>query len=162
EVSEIGGITIVPVNRVAAALERQRTAFVQSPAQAVEICRAVGSDAVLVPAVTEYNAHPPMVVGRLMGLYVAPHANGGPGLDAGPPRILPAAQVQLVLNAGHDCVVARVRRYAGCRRAAAGPFAWRPYLVAQEAYLRFSFHSGLKTMLNPESDRMALGQTSDD
>ena len=168
EMAGVDGITIVPVNRVVVALQRQGLPFVQSPAHAAEICRSVGSDAILVPALTEYNPYPPMVVGLLMELYVLPQSPAGRisayrDPDELPARSMaPAAQVQLVLNAAHDGTVARVKHYAAARSASTGPFAWRRYLVAQDQYLRFCFYSGLHSMLNPETYRMALGETSDE
>ena len=174
ELMGMGGFTVIPVNRVLAALDRLGTPYVKSPQTALELCHMVGADGVLVGAVTEYDPYAPMVVGLTLELFVASDAPdrsiaGSPGLWS-PARL--ALQMQERYNGSDEGVVARVKAFAARRSEDAGPFAWRRYLVAQERFLRFCFAEGLGTLFagqqawagGPDQrlQPKGLGKTSDE
>lgn len=162
ELTQSGGVTIVPVNRVAAALIARGGLHVRSPAAAYEVCRAVGADAMLISAITEYQPFPPMIVGATFELFVLPEAaarrasaNGDIAVDG------PAAQVQLTWDASQTETVRRVRAFGERRDSEAGPMGWRRYLVTQEGFLRFCAFEGINALISGESDRMATARLSD-
>lgn len=163
ELTHMHGIVVIPVNRVAAALDREGSPFVRSPAQAADLCRQVGADGLLIPAVTEYNPYQPMSVGLTLELYVLPELRGqAAGRTPASNDIGPVAQVQRTFNAAHDDVLDQIREFAATRSGLAGAADWRRYLYAQEEFLRFCFHTGLEMMMIPESQRMARGVTTDE
>ncbi|MCK6483721.1 MAG: hypothetical protein HUU22_13230 [Phycisphaerae bacterium] len=171
ELTQSGGVTIVPVNRVAAALIARGGLHVRSPAQAYEVCRAVGADAMLISAVTEYQPYPPMIVGATLELFVLPEASARERSADGTARHAstggdvaldgPAAQVQLTWDASHTETVRRVRAFGERRDSEAGPMGWRRYLVTQEGFLRFCAFEGIDALISGESDRMATARISD-
>jgi len=153
ELGHVEGTAVIPVSRVLAVLARQGRSEVESPEHALEVCRQLGADAILVFAVTEYDPYNPPIIGITAQLYGPVLDRGAamspyPGSGGASPSTMPAASqpsepirplvsVQRVFNAAHDDVVQQVRRFAQDRRADGGPYGWRLYLVSQEHYLRF-------------------------
>jgi len=163
ELTQLGDITVVPVNRVLAALEREGIANVRSPRHAMELCRAVGSDAVIVPAITEYDPYEPMSIGLAMELYTLPEfdPDGQQTRNVSITGPAPMAQMQRIFDASQKPVARAVEHFGKRRGSDAGPFGWRRYLVTQEGFLRFCFAEGLRIMLNENSVQMDLPETTD-
>lgn len=160
EVGQMRGVTVIPVSRVTAALLRRGSPFVQSPAQAVEVCRAVGADAMLIPAITKYDPYSPMTVALTMELYLVPEA-GGDGRQVLAASDRPAAQLQHVFDASRADVSRRVQAYGERHDQEVGEYGWRRYLVTQEGFLKYCFSEGLEMLFAAETDRMAAGKMSD-
>jgi hypothetical protein len=153
--SELGGfpgVAVIGVNRVTAILAEQGLDGVQSPEHALELCDRLGADAIVVFAITEYDAYTPCV-GMAAQLYG--ESPSGPVLDpvaisrmARPFPVIahgdarrPIGQVQRVFNAAHESVQDDVRAYARTREAYESPHGWRKYLASQEWYLRYCCYS---------------------
>lgn len=163
ELTQLGDITVVPVNRVLAALERGGVPGVRSPQHAIELCRVVGSDGVIVPAITEYDPYAPMTVGLALELYVLPEldplsSGTRPVAALGP---APIAQMQRIFDASQKDVSEGVKRFGGRRASDAGPVDWRRYLVTQEGYLRYCFAEGLRILLNENYEPMEPSESAD-
>lgn len=151
ELSELAGIGVIGVSRVLAVLAEQGVERIQSPEHALQVCERLGADAIVVFAVTEYDAYTP-IVGLAAQLY-GPRPQG-PKLDpvatsrmARPfpvvsPReaLRPWAQTQRTFHAEHEDVRCELRRYAEPRSAGRSPYGWRKYLASQTWYLRFCCH----------------------
>lgn len=148
ELSESPGIGVIGVNRVLAVLAEQSVDRIQSPEHAVQVCDRLGADAILVFAITEYDAYTP-VVGMAAQMYerrpsgrqldpVAASRMARPfeygDSDRGP---RPSAEVQRVFNAEHGDVQQDVEEYADSRIANRSPYGWKKYLRSQQWYLRF-------------------------
>lgn len=162
ELGQTKGVTVIPVNRVAAALLRSGSPFVKSPAHAMEICRAVGADAILITGITRYDPYSPMVVSMTMELYLLParaSENGENGRTDGGLR--PVAQLQRVFDASHGETERSVREFGERHAREAGTYGWRRYLVTQEGYLRFCFSEGLKILFSGDSVRMVAAEMTD-
>jgi hypothetical protein len=170
-VSELGGIegvSVLPVNRVVAVLAMEGKQQIESPSHALAVAEAVGADAILVPAITEYDPYTP-VVGLALQMYSRPRPSA-PALDpvaaarqARPLSITemtdplrPADQVQAVYNGMHREVVEAVRRYAKSRSEDNNPFEWRQYLKVQSLYLRFCWHETIDRLMDSERARQAI------
>ena len=80
ELTGFGVVTVLPVNRVVAALAIEGKTQVESPAHALDIANAVGADAIVIAGITEYDAYTP-VVGIVIQMYVTSPAIGA-SLDA--------------------------------------------------------------------------------
>ena len=148
ELSDVPDVGVIGVNRVLAILAEQGVDQVQSPEHALDLCDRLGADAILVFAITEYDAYTP-VVAIAAQLYGKRPAQ--PALDpvaasrmarpfAVAPRseaTRPWAQAQRTFNAAHESVHQDVRDYAKTRGGDESPYGWRKYLASQERYLRY-------------------------
>jgi hypothetical protein len=168
ELSDVEGLVVLPVNRVMAVLAMQNKQQIESPLHALAVAEAVGADAILVPAVTEYDPYTP-VVGLILQMYTVPRRPSAP-LDAralsrqSAPLAIgemtdplqPTSQTQVVFNGTHEDVVKSVRHYAKSRDEEANPLGWRQYLKVQSLYLRFCWHDAIERLMEAERARQAL------
>lgn len=170
ELSYGRGISVVPVSRVLAALAETGVRQVQSPTHALEVAAAVGADAILVFAVTEYEPYEPPIIGISAQLYGKRLGQERRALDpvsfsrratftAAPPARSSGllAQQQRVFDASHDAVRSEIRRFAQQRKTGAGPYGWRKYVVSQQHFIRFCCHAVLSPLLG-EPPLPALGE----
>lgn len=162
ELSYADGISVIPVSRVLAALADQDRQRVESPGHALELARIVGADAILVFAITEYDAYEPPVIGIAAQLYgqlpgarttrfdsVADTRRGSPRqASAGRSSLTPLAQAERVYDASHQWVSQEVKRFAKRRSADQSPFGWRKYLASQQHYLRFCCYQTLRALMD--------------
>lgn len=168
ELTGVAGVTVLPVNRVVAVLIAQGKEQIESPAHALEVAEAVGADAILVVAITEYDAYTP-VVGLAMQMYARPDRSlprldpiaasrmaGAMTLTEMADALQPVGQVQLVNNAAHEKVMRAVERYASPRCGKENPFGWRQYVKVQSLYLRFCWHDAIQRLLEQERLRQAV------
>ncbi|MCH8146794.1 MAG: hypothetical protein IH987_02235 [Planctomycetes bacterium] len=81
ELSYVEGVTVVPVSRVLAMLTAQGHVTVTSPEHAWELVKQLGSDAILVFAVTEYDPYDPPSIGISAQLYGRRPGTGGGSVD---------------------------------------------------------------------------------
>lgn len=163
ELSHVAGVDVIGVNRVLAVLADQGSERVESPEHALKIATILGADAVLVVAITEYDAYDPPVVGISAQLYgkrrgtvavrfdpIAESRNGRPG---GPRSVrgafvAPLASSQRVFDASHERVRAGVQRFAESRSADAGPFGWRKYIASQQHYIRYCCYETIRALMS--------------
>lgn len=159
ETTSFEKVSVIGVNRVLAVLREQGVEQIQSPQHALDVCDHLGVDAILVFAVTEYDAYTP-VVGLAAQLYGPIRFAGGldpvaasrmarpfPVAD-GYNRSRPVAQVQRVFNGNHEVVQREVKRYAFSRSADESPYGWKQYLVNQRAYLRYCCFTVARDLLS--------------
>jgi hypothetical protein len=158
ELAGFEGVGVIGVNRVLAILAEQGVDRIQSPQHALDVCDRLGADAILVFAITEYDAYTP-VVGIAAQLY-GPQPPG-PMLDpvtasrmARPFPVAPSgkadrpqAQCQRVFHGAHRAIQDDVRRYADGRSAEGSPYGWRKYLASQTWYLRYCSHRVAQDLL---------------
>jgi len=156
------GVAVVPVNLTLAELERQGRYSIETPEDAVQLARALGADATIVVAVTEYNPYSPPVVGLTMQWYDAWPTSAPTGFDprlasrmasgseprsAQPPPAGPRWQVQRVFNAANVDVLKDIRSFARQRSGDESPYGWRKYTKSQELYVRYCGWAMIRTML---------------
>ena len=167
ELSFVEGIEVIPVNRVLAVLADQKRPRVESPEHAMEIARVLGADAMLIFAITEYNAYEPPVVGISAQLYGQRRSHRVAAFDpvvesrrAAPSRLsgaesslAPIAQAERVFDASHEWVSEEVRRFAEARSADASPFGWRKYIASQLHYIRFCCYATVRSLIQPDGHR---------
>lgn len=161
ELARVDGFEVLPVSRTLAVLNRQGATGVESPAHALEIRDALGADAILVFAITEYDPYEPPSVGIAAQLYGSFASERVPRFD--PVRVSrsatpvsggvarpawdPIAQVTAVRNAANEPVVREVRDFARVRDGDGSPYGWRKYLVSQRSYLRFCCHAAIRDLV---------------
>lgn len=161
ELSYADGVSVIPVSRVLGVLATQGRSGVQSPTHALELAGLLGADAILVFAVTEYEANDPPTIGISGELYGArpwlrrgavdpatlsrrARLAGSPKKSSGN-RVL--AQLQRVYDASHESVVADIRRFAALRGGDGSPFGWRKYVVSQQHFIRYCCHAAIRELL---------------
>lgn len=166
ELSYVADIEVIPVNRVLAVLADQGRERVESPGHALEVARILGADALLVFAITEYDAYEPPVVGIAAQLYGVRRRSGTVGFDpmsesrlGAPPErsgigspLAPLAQAERVFDASHERVCAEIKRFSESRSADASPFGWRKYVASQQNYLRFCCHQTIRSMMRSAAE----------
>jgi hypothetical protein len=166
ELSEWKGINVIGVNRVLAVLAQQGRQDVASPAHAIEICKQIGVDAILVFAVEEYDPYMPPVIRVSAQLYgPQPRAEGFDPIatsrqsrpfavaEGGARELRPWSQVQETFNAAQERVQRDVEAYGRSRDAERSPMGWRKYLASQELFVRFCCHNVLKELMWAEQSR---------
>ncbi len=163
ELTYVEGVSVLPVNRVAAFLATQGKQQIESPAHAIEVAEAIGADAMLVAGITEYDPYTP-VVGLALQMYTVPTQHAMPVMDpvaasrhSQPMTIVemadalsPTGQVQRVYSATHRSVVRAVEHYAKPRCEGDNPFGWRQYLKSQTLFLRFCWHDAITRLLDQQ------------
>jgi len=157
--SELGfadRITVIPVSRVLGAMAVQGKDQVTSRPQAMEVAEIVGADAILVFAVTEYDAFDPPRIGITAQLFgVAPVGSmTGPVGDANAQEGRLLAQTQRVFSGANAEVVQEIMSYAALRDGDESPYGWRRYVVSQQHFVRFCCHATIKSLLS--GDRWAV------
>jgi hypothetical protein len=172
ELAQVHGFEVLPVSRTLAVLSRQGASLVESPAHAQQVRAALGADAILVFAITEYDPYEPPIVGIAAQLYGSLPGERAPRIDpvriarsptpvsGGLPRPphVPLAQTASVRNAAHQPVIREVQDYARARGGGDSPYGWRKYLVSQQSYLRFCCNAAIKELVQ----RGVVGEVHDD
>jgi hypothetical protein len=169
ELGSVVGVEVVPVSRVLAVLSEQGRDEIASPAHAQDVMERLGTDAILVFAVTEYEPYDPPIVGITAQLYGSRRRASSGGVDpvrlsreASAPAVEtvsasfgPLAQAEEVFDASHGITEERVKEFAGRRDATGSPFEWRLYMKSQRHFMRYCCHQTLRTLFGGGTD-MAL------
>ncbi len=161
ELSHVDGFVVIPVSRALSVLAQQGRDRIQTPAQAIEVMQALGAEAILVFAITEYDPYEPPIVGITAQIYGSAYDPGFTRLDpiqasraptpmggrtvAAPDE--PVAQSSQVFNAAHEPVVRALKTFARLRGADDSAFGWEKYLVSQQHYLRFCCQATIKELV---------------
>lgn len=156
-------VAVVPVNLTLAELERQGKQAVETPDDAVELARALGADATIVTAITEYDPYDPPVLGMIMQWYavngdkpvatqVDPVAASRGTSEIGyalwdDAPLRPRWQLQRVFNAASEDLCDEIEDFAEEREGDGSPYTWRKYTRSQELYVRYCGWSLIRTML---------------
>ena len=166
ELGSVVGVEVVPVSRVLAVLNEQGRDEIASPAHAQEVVDRLGTDAILVFAVTAYEPYDPPIVGITAQIYGARRrgANGGvdpvrlsreasaPAVETVSASFGPLAQAEEVFDASHGITEDRVKEFAERRDATGSPFAWRLYMKSQRHFVRYCCHQTLRTLFGGGTD----------
>jgi len=172
ELSQVPGVAVIGVNRVLAVLAEQGVDRIVSPEHALAVSERLGADAIVVFAVTEYDAYTP-VVGVAAQMYgkdvsesrfdpVATSRMARPfPVSAAQTSLRPWAQSQRTFNAQHDTVRHAVQEYADSRNAGRGPYGWKKYIASQEWFLRFCCHTVCRDLLE-QSGRMPVAAAGEE
>jgi hypothetical protein len=162
QLQQVGGLTVVPVNRVAQVYVAMGIENVKSPEQAAAVCEALGVDGLVVPTITVYDPYNPPKFGGALQLFrrVVPVAGGAkPDAEAkladGEPQ--PAAAelaggVTLTQSVGmYDAANGSVRDallvYASGRHDPVGPLGAKEYLVSMDRFCGFAYRSLAESLL---------------
>ncbi len=154
QLQQIGGLTVLPVNRVAQVYVAMNIENAQSPEQAAKVCEALGADGLIVPTVTIFDPYNPPKFGGALQLFrrVPAVAVQQAGVDekegtvrlAGGEIIAPGLElVQSVgmYDAANGSVRDALQNYARGRHDPAGPMGAKEYLISMDRYCGFAYRS---------------------
>ncbi|MEM7807407.1 MAG: hypothetical protein AAF561_04790 [Planctomycetota bacterium] len=167
----VGGITALPVNRVAEAYLLLGINGITSPADAAAVCELLGADALVVPSVTLYNPYDPPTMAAAIQVFPArgsllrpvslPDADAVRGLtrtaSANTAEVaLPspsAAGRQMIQQVGvFDARDGSIRRaaqqYASGRFDPSGPSGDRYVFLVADRYSSFVYHALLSGLMD--------------
>jgi hypothetical protein len=165
QLQQVRGLTVVPVNRVVEVYAAMRIDRVQSEQQAMQVCDALGCDALIVPTVTMYDPYNPPKFGGAVQLFLR-HPMGGEavGVDAheltrqasaaspnqppGLPRRSNFVQVADIYDAQNGSVRDKVAAYAAGRFDPKGPMKANEYYISMDRFVGFAYHDLIVTMLS--------------
>ena len=155
QVQQVGGLTVVPVNRVVEVYAGLGIEQVQSAEQAALVCDLLGCDALLVPTITAFDPYDPPKLGASLHLFRKPGTYARPAnVDprelaraAAPPveQSIPqdGAFLQAVgmFDAANGSVREALFAYAKGRNDPVGPMGAKEYLVSMDRYCGFVYQS---------------------
>jgi len=162
QLQQVGGLTVIPVNRVAEVFANLRIEKIRSEEEAALVCEILGCDALVVPTVTIYDPFTPPKLGVSLSLMRKPAAgaqtprvdpetlirSASPGSElAMPPATSALVQVVGMYDAANGSTREALWRYAEGRNNPAGPFGAREYLVSMDRYCGFVYHELIADLL---------------
>ena len=156
QMQQIGGLTMVPVNRVAQVYVAMGIENAQSPEQAAQVCEALGADALVVPTVTIFDPYSPPKFGGALQLFrrvsTAPPraARDGEAQQAAGQIVAPGLElVQAVgmYDAANGSVRDAVLVYAQGRHDPVGPMGAKEYLASMDRFCGFAYRSLAESLL---------------
>lgn len=179
EMQQVPGLSIVPVNKTLAAMQRMGLRSIDSPQVAQELARAVGAAGLVIPAVTAYDPYNPPKVGMILQLYSPPgsslthisipvHPDESPVVLSNPgrPTVVasevvimsekqPLAQVEGVFNATNQSVLRELRVFASGRTQYDSALMDQKYLLDSDSYMRFVCHAMIRRLMEVERQRVS-------
>lgn len=175
EMSDAPGIVVLPVNRTLAAMRALNMPSINTPAQARELARALGADAVVVGAITAWDPYEPPVLGISLALFDGTGRAGAPrGLnpDDDPMTLRgmttdgsmnaerrsdePLAVFAAVLDASNGATRELIRAYAEGRHDPSSALGWKRYTASMSLYAKFACFEASKRLIASERTRMGV------
>ncbi|QNN24627.1 hypothetical protein HED60_20905 [Planctomycetales bacterium ZRK34] len=171
QIQQTPGITIVPVNRVIAAMDAMDMTAVTSLDTAMKLMGALQVDGLLVGTITAWDPYEPPKIGAIMQLYARQLPGGGTALDsrqltlAGTDPALPgltAYRQPIATASGHfdaanGAVLQRLTNYARGRAPDDSAAGWRRYLINMDLYSEFVSHELMRRLFAAEWERLHAG-----
>ncbi|MCA3006414.1 MAG: hypothetical protein LW650_01725 [Planctomycetaceae bacterium] len=170
--TEVRGITCLPMNRTLAAMRALEMASVNSPTDAKRLAMMLGADGVVVGTITAWEPYDPPKLGMNVALFardgamataptgVNPVSLANSPVDTRPAGFAerPLAVVSEHLDGKSHEVQMDVRRYAEGRHEDTFALGWRRYLASMELFTQFvANHLTARLM---QSERLRLARQS--
>jgi hypothetical protein len=162
QLQQIGGLTVIPVNRVAQVYVAMGIENAKSPEQAEQVCAALGADGLIVPTITIYDPYNPPKFGGALQLFRtrASMALAGPPLGDGEP-VAAAEQLNAggaaggvvliqsvgMYDAANGSVREALRLYSTGRHDPVGPLGSKEYLVNMDRFCGFAYRALTESLL---------------
>ncbi|MCK4628202.1 MAG: hypothetical protein KAT56_04320 [Sedimentisphaerales bacterium] len=164
-----GGLQVIPVNRVLAALSELGMRNVSNPDEVMMLAGQLGADAVIVGTVTRYDPYQPPRMGMALQLYHREKADKEKnvnsidpgdisrrgkafGMPGGVP-LRPETMVVRIFDADRKDVIARIKKYTHHRQTDTTPSGWKKFLTSRN-YLRFVCYEMIGELLAQEHKRL--------
>lgn len=163
ELTSVGGVAVIPVNRVLARLLQQGRSVIDTPEDALALARDFGAEATVVAAITHYDAYDPPKLGVILQWYgdrprrmdgLDPVAASRLASDVLPVETAgasPHVQIQRHYDAAEEDLLEAIENYGEEREGHRSPYGWRRYVVSQELFVRYCISDAIRTMLTQEA-----------
>lgn len=167
--TEVRGITCLPMNRTLAAMRALDMASVNSPTDAKRLAAMLGADGVVVGTITAWEPYDPPKLGVNVALFARDGAMGVSPTGVNPVNLAnspvdtrpagfaerPLAVVSEHLDGKSHEVQMDVRRYAEGRHEGATALGWRRYMASMELFTQFAANHLAGRLLQSERLRLA-------
>lgn len=171
QIQQAPGITIVPVNRVIAAMNALDMPAVTNLGEAMKLISALQVDGLLVGTITAWDPYEPPKIGAIMQLYARQIAGGGTALDTRQLTLAstdenlpgltayrqPVSTVSGHFDAANGAVLQRLTDYAHGRSPQDSAAGWRRYLLNMDLYSEFVSHELMRRLFATEWERLHAG-----
>ncbi|MGH7175892.1 MAG: hypothetical protein ACREJC_00800 [Tepidisphaeraceae bacterium] len=162
QLQQVGGLTVIPVNRTAEVYSSLRIMNVDSEEQAAVVCDLLGCDALVVATVTAFDPYNPPKFGASLQLFAKPGSYARPAnvdprelsrqAAPAPAQSLPRdgqfIQAVGMFDAANGSVRDALMVYASGRSDPVGPLGAREYLVSMDRYCGFVYHELILEVLD--------------
>jgi hypothetical protein len=173
-ITEVQGITALPVNRTLAAMRALGLPGVRSPGEARALARALGADAIVVGTITDWYPYDPPRLGMNLALYPRTKALDVGAIDPvklsqattdsqispGPAPQLPVAAIGEHFDASNHAVIADVRAFAVGRTDQRSAMGDEIYTKSMERYTQFVCFRMVELILDKERARLTVADAS--
>lgn len=170
-VTEVRGLSCLPMNRTIAGIRAMGNKPINSPAAARTLANILGVDGLLVGTITAYDPYDPPKLGMTLALFIRDTGREEQIID--PIRLQtaptdqsrtmqtqflekPAAVVSEHYDSLNHEVQMDLKRYAMGRHDPDSAMGWRSGLVSMDLYSQFAAHQTLSRLL--EAERLRLAQ----
>lgn len=172
QVQQVEGITVLPVNRVFAAMASMKLREVDTVADAMGLMQTLGADGLIVGTVTAWDPYEPPKIGAQVQLYARRSVYRGAGIDSrsltyastdklqpGTVRYdQPVATAGGYFDAAHGDVMYRLVAFAKGRTPDDSPSGNRRYLLNMDLYSEFVSHELTRRLFSAEWQRLTAGR----
>ena len=173
-ITEVNGLTALPVNRTLEAMRALGMPGVRSPGEARALARALGADAIVVGSITGWYPYDPPRLGMNLAVYPRTKAMDVGAIDPvklsqattdsqitpGPGSELPVVGVAQYFDASNHIVVADVRSYAVGRTDQRSAMGDEIYTKSMERYTQFVCFRMVELLLDKERSRLTVADAS--
>jgi hypothetical protein len=176
QIQQVRGISVIPVNRTLAAMQKLGLAQISSPADARTLAASLGADAIVVGNITAWDPYDPPEFGLQLGLYSTANNLGAAMVN---PRALEAATTDYELptstqqnapssiaaehlDASNHEIQQAIMIYAQGRHDPSQPLGWRRYIASMSLFTEFGCHRLTERLLDSERLRLARLRASAD
>jgi len=154
EMQQVRNLNALPLNKTLIVMRKLNMRSIDTPQDAQVLIKALGADAIIIPAVTAYDPYNPPVVGMTLQLYslagAEPAVSGG---GVGGPEHQPVSQVSAVFNASNQTVLHELRDFAAGRTEYETALQDEKFLVDSDSYMRFVSHAMIRRLMEAERQR---------
>jgi hypothetical protein len=158
QLQQIGGLTVIPVNRVAQVYVAMGVENVNSPEQAAQVCEALGADGLVVPTITIYDPYNPPKFGGALQLFRTRASMAMSGQQQPAEAVEAAGQVNAeggvvliqsvgMYDASNGSVRDALRVYSAGRHDPVGPLGAKEYLVSMDRFCGFAYRALTESLL---------------
>ncbi len=169
---QIEGITVLPLNRVLAAMSANGIENVTSIGETIMMINVLKVDGLIVGTLTNWDPYEPPKIGAKIQLFSREKSVDGSIIDS---RLLtyaatgdlpsgtsiyskPVAQVSMYMDAASGDILTKIAEYAKGRIAIDSPGGWRRYLLSMDLYCEFVCHELAGKLLDEELSRLTGDQ----
>ena len=167
-VSEVNGISALPVNRTLLAMNARQLKGIRTPREAQILAEAMKVQGVIVGSITAYDPYDPPKIGLTLALYttdvdtstpVDPRQLSGAYSDRNLPKSsfadAPSSVVSEHFDASNHNVLIALREFAYGRHDPNSALNWKRYTASMELYTEFAAYQCTRMLVQSERRRLA-------